>query len=267
MTTTPFDRYVCPNCKGPLQRQPNRLWCGICQRTYPILADIPDFLLVHPQETTNPVLQDVASFKKLAPIYETPLWYPLVLKLLGGRHAYSFRELLAYAQGTLSSVKGLVLDVATGTGTYGRHVAGRDCTVYGVDISLDMMRKGQIYLKREHVTDMNFARADVEALPFGDNLFDGCFLCGSLHAFPHTLPALTEISRTLRPGAPMLVTTLTWGQRGITQYAWMRRRLRQQNKVKIFDLASLQQLLAQAGFESCTPQIQGALVAVTARKM
>jgi ubiquinone/menaquinone biosynthesis C-methylase UbiE/uncharacterized protein YbaR (Trm112 family) len=267
MTNYSFEQYVCPKCKGKLQAQPQALRCSTCQRLYPITNDIPDFLLVRPQDSANPLLRDVSSFKTLAGIYETALWYPLMLKLLGGAHAYTFKELISYAKGIMSPIKGLILDIATGTGTYGRHVTGRDRTVYGIDISMDMMQKGQVYAKDEGVTNMNFARADVEVLPFGDNLFDGCFLCGSIHTFPAPLSALAEINRTLRPGAPILITTLTWGKGGILKYQWMRNRVRQQNKIKILDLPSLQKVLAQAGFESREPEIQGSLVALTARKM
>ncbi len=111
---------------------------------------------------------------------------------------------------------------------------------------------------------MNFARADVEALPFADGLFDGCFVCGSPLTFPDPHRALVEIGRTLKSGAPVLVTTLTRRKSGILKYAWMRRRMRRQNKMRIFDLPDLHHTLAAAGFEPGEPEVQGAL---TARKL
>ncbi len=262
MTDHLLTLYVCPQCKGSLQPAPQVLKCSTCGRVYPFARDIPDFLLIRPQDSANPVLHDVSAFEKLARIYETVLWYPLMLKLLGGRHAYSFKELLAYAQGMMSPVRGLVLDVATGTGTFGRRLAGHDRTVYGIDISLDMLGKGQDYTRREGITGMNFARADVEALPFADGLFDGCFLCGSLHTFPDPHRALIEIGRTLKCGAPVLVTTLTWGKSGILKYAWMRRRMCRQNKLRIFDRLDLDHTLPVAALEPGEPEDQGARAAL-----
>jgi ubiquinone/menaquinone biosynthesis C-methylase UbiE/uncharacterized protein YbaR (Trm112 family) len=266
MTGNPFDLYVCPKCKGKLQQQPNTLHCHACQRTYPVTNDIPDFLLVRPRESTNPMLHNIEKVGKLAWIYETKLWYPFILNLYGGWHALTFEDLIAYAHEKMLPVKGLVLDVATGTGTYGRRVAGAQRTVYGIDISLDMMHVGQAYVKREGVTHMYFSRAEVEALPFGDCCFDGCLTCGSLHLFPDTLKALTEISRTLKSGAPLVVFTFTWGETGILKYEWMRRRILRGRSLRVFELPDLQRLLDKAGFEQFEPQIRGSILMFTARK-
>jgi SAM-dependent methyltransferase len=262
----PLNIYACPGCRGELQRQQDAFRCSSCDRSYRLTGGIPDFLLVRPEESENPVLRDVDKFGKLAAVYETMLWFPLVLRLLGGWHASTLGELVAFARGMMSTVDGCVLDVATGTATYGRHVAGTERTVYGIDISLDMMRKGQAYAIREGVTGMNFSRASADALPFANDTFDGCLLCGSLHTFPDTRSALLEIGRTLKSGAPVWVTSLTWGDSGILKYDWMRRRMVESGKLKIYDVPTLQGILADAGFERIESEVQGSLVSITARK-
>ena len=176
--------YVCPQCHGALQDDPGTLRCLPCERTFPKRDDIPDFLLEAPGDSADPFLRDVEDFGKLAAIYESPLWFPVMLRLLGGWNASSLSELVAFGRGLMDRVQGRVLDVATGTGTYGRHVAGRGRVVFGIDVSQHMLRKGQVFAQQEKVTHMHFARADAGALPFADGTFDGCMLCGSLHIFP-----------------------------------------------------------------------------------
>jgi ubiquinone/menaquinone biosynthesis C-methylase UbiE/uncharacterized protein YbaR (Trm112 family) len=264
MVENSYNLYVCPKCKGRLQQHPNALYCLACQHTYPFTNNIPDFLFLRPLESSNPVVQGFEKTGKLAWIYETKLWYPIFLKLAGGWHAPTFKDLIAYARKKMLPVKGLVLDVATGTGTYGRRVAGAERTVYGIDLSLDMMHVGQAYVRREGVTNMHFSRADVECLPFGDCLFDGCFTCGSLHLFSDTFKALTEIGRTLKAGAPLIAYTLTWRETGI--WEWMHDLLHRWGHLKVFDLPTLQEMLDEAGFVQFEPDTKGGILLFTARK-
>lgn len=57
------------------------LECSGCGRIYNIRDDIPDFLLADPAKDVHPVLRKVRVIDWLAPIYETRLWYPNVLRL------------------------------------------------------------------------------------------------------------------------------------------------------------------------------------------
>lgn len=255
-----FDLYVCPNCKGRLQQKSHAFHCDECRQVYPLNSDIPDFLPVQQQESSNPFLRGFG--KILAPIYESPIWFPIVLKLLGGWGAPSLKDINRLVYERMSSVEGLVLDVATGTGTLGRHIAGTGRIVYGIDISFEMLRKGQVYTKREGIQKMNFARADGEALPFGKGVFDGCLLCGSLHIYPDTHKVLTEIGRTLKPGAPVVVTTLIHGEKGI--YSDPRQKAK---NMKIFEIEELKKIVYEAGFENFEPQAHGCLLIFSMRKV
>lgn len=73
--------YVCPKCKGVLQGEADHLRCTGCVRDYPIVNGIPDFLLVRPEESKNPFLHDIDKLGRWARLYDTPLWYPLVLSI------------------------------------------------------------------------------------------------------------------------------------------------------------------------------------------
>ena len=266
MTDNHLEIYVCPCCHGSLGRRPEALACPACAREFPYRLDIPDFLLEPPSESADPFLRDVESFGRLAAIYETPLWLPLVGRLAGGWQMTPAGELFAFARGLMSRVQGRVLDVATGTATFGRHVAGVGRTVYGVDVSLHMMRKGQAYVRQERVEGMHFARAHAQALPFADAEFNGCLIGGSLHIFPDTARALAEITRTLTPGAPVWITTMFWGDRGLLSFGWMRRRMERNRKMRVFELPALRQFLLDAGLERIEMATQGSFVMVTASK-
>lgn len=258
----PLTIYVCPKCKSELQQQSSGLYCLPCHRTYPLTNEIPDFLLLRPEESANPFLRNVKRMDKLAWIYETKLWYSIIIKLFVGG---SVNDFISYACEKMSPIKGLVLDVATGTGVYGRRVAGDERIVYGIDISLGMLHKGQVYAEREGVTNMYFSRADVEFLPFSENTFDSCFVCGSLHLFPDTHKALIEIGRTLKSGALVCIQTFTRGfKTGIMKYEWIRRRLQQQ--AKFFDIPILQKMIDETGFERLEQKVQGASLWICARK-
>ena len=143
----PLNIYACPGCRGKLQQQQDAFRCSSCDRSYRLTGGIPDFLLVRPEESENPVLRDVDEFGKLAAVYETRLWFPLVLRLLGGWHASTPGELVAFARGMMSTVGGRVLDVATGTATYGRHVAGTERTRH---VLIDCCRRLDILAQVVH---------------------------------------------------------------------------------------------------------------------
>ncbi len=76
MTGQLLTLYVCPQCKGSLQPAPEALRCSTCGREYPFARDIPNFLLIRPQDSANPVLHDVSDVEKLAGIYDTVCGIP-----------------------------------------------------------------------------------------------------------------------------------------------------------------------------------------------
>ncbi len=168
-------------------------------------------------------------------------------------------------QETIAPVAGYVLDVACGPGTFARRVADGSRKVYGIDISTGMLKRGVILARREHVTNIRFARAQVEALPFGNETFDATICSGSLHLFADTALTLREIGRTLKSGAPLAIVTVTPGPAGFLRFRrvinYMGRR-----GLQVFEVPALERKLGEAGFENCCSTISGSLLTVRTQK-
>ena len=159
---------------------------------------------------------------RMARIYETKLWYPLVLNVYGGFRSATLAQLISRVSHNVESIQGRVIDIACGPGTYGRRIASPSKEVFGIDVSMGMLQQGAAYTAKEGIPNMHFARARVEALPFEDGVFDAALCCGSLHLFTDTVIALREIARVMKPGAILSVFTFTAGRRGILKFRRMR---------------------------------------------
>lgn len=258
--------YVCPSCKGKLESAGNRLRCETCKVTYPLVNGIPDFLLEDREQSLSPFVRFLT--KVIVRLYETPLWYPRILKQAGGKDAPSMAEFFRQMDDLMDVRQGMLLDVACGPGTWGRRRVSPSMEVYGIDISWSMLRQGVRMLANQNITHMNFAHARVEALPFGDRQFDAAYCGGALHGFPDTVGSLREIGRTLKPGAPLVVLTFLNRDQPFLR---MRRRAEVRNpqmlKLHFFEVADLEQALTQAGFENYEPQVFGGITICRARKM
>ena len=261
-----LDVYVCPKCKGQLTLREDVLGCLACQETYPIVGGIPDFVTTNLAQSTHPVLRGVKWVDRLAPIYESRLWYPLVLNLYGGWHSTTLKQLVDQISAIVGGTDGLILDVACGPGTFGRRAATERNQVYGIDISLGMLHQGMDYITRDHQNNIHFARAQVEVLPFQDALFDAAICCGSLHLFADTVRALREISRVMKPGAPLAVMTFIAGDKGILRFSRIREHVRQDHGAHIFEIQELKAYLTGAGFGDFQPQTYGSVLVFSVRK-
>lgn len=258
--------YMCPICKGGLTNADCALRCPSCDRTYRIRSAVPDFIFEDLNKSKQAVLRRVKMIDWLAPIYETRFWYPFVLSIAGGIGSVSLAQLVSQVQAMLGSVTGLVLDVACGPGTYGRRVVSPSRKVYGIDVSAGMLEQGVAYAKHEGVTNICFARSRVEALPFGDGVFDLALCCGSLHIFEDTVLALREISRTLKPGAPLIAITFIAGNAGVFRFPVIRKRFLRSRGPRIFDAEGLERELDETGFENYQPTQYGSVLIFSSQK-
>jgi 2-polyprenyl-3-methyl-5-hydroxy-6-metoxy-1,4-benzoquinol methylase len=86
---------------------------------------------------------------RMARIYETRVWYPIVLSIYGGFHSPSFAQLVGTVSQKVQSTKGRVLDIGCGPGTYGRRIASATMEVVGIDVSMGMLRQGAAYAAKE----------------------------------------------------------------------------------------------------------------------
>ena len=238
----PAVTYICPRCKGELNPADGGLRCDACKRTYSVRNDIPDFIGDDLRDSPNWSLRHSALFDWLAPIYETRLWYPVVMRLAGVKGIASLPELLTTVEQITGTVSGSVLDVACGPGTFGRRVAAHAESVYGIDISHGMLEQGRTYAQREGVHNMHFARAQVESLPFASGTFAAAVCCGSLHLFENTSLALREIARTMKPGARLVGFTFTATESRFSRFA-------RRHGARVFEIGELVDQLGNAGFK------------------
>jgi len=258
--------YVCPACKEALLEQADSLHCEACSQTYPIRNGIPEFIFEELSQSQDPVLRRMTAIDKMARIYETKLWYPIVLAVYGGFRSISLAGLIATVSRNVGTAQGRVLDVACGPGTYGRRIASPSREVFGIDVSRGMLRQGAAYSAREGVTNIHFARARAETLPFPPEFFDAVVCCGSLHLFADTAIVLREIARVMKPGAVLSVFTFTRGDTGILKYRRVREWLSSKHGLHVFELSDLERLLDGAGFERFEPKVSGSILTFSARR-
>jgi len=262
--------YACPKCKQGLQPSYDGLACRACATTYPIRSGIPDFIVVNLEESRNRSLRVVGKndsrplLDTMASVYETWI-YPAVCNLHRGWHSTSLKQLVHDVSGILGSCDGVILDAACGPGTYGRRIASASRTVLGIDICMSMLRRGADYVENEHIPNVHFARAMVEALPFGPGLFDAAICAGSLNHFSDVVLALREINRTMKAGAPLAVMCFALIDSGLMKYKSIRDRA-EKGGGHIYSIADLGRYVAEAGFDDFCPQAYGSVLVFSTRK-
>ena len=257
--------YVCPICKVRLRQKEGALRCPSCSQVYPIMEGIPDFISEDLSRSTDPVLRRMRFIDHMAGIYETRLWYPIVLYIYGGSHSPSLAQLISTVSHKVQSTKGRVLDIACGPGTFGRRIASPSREVFGIDVSMGMLRQGAAYIARDSISNVHFARARVEALPFEDGFFDAVLCCGSLHLFADTTVALREMARVMKPAAILVVFTFTPGHEGILKFRRVREWSRSDHGLHVFELPEMERYLTASGFKDFQPEVSGSILTFSAR--
>jgi SAM-dependent methyltransferase len=149
----------------------------------------------------------VTSYNALAEVYE---WLISDAKLAPAEFAASFDDVLS-----LLPPNAQVLDCSCGTGQLAVGLAGRGMQVVATDASEEMVRR-TAELAEEFRAPVQTLRANWEELPdhFDDGTFDMVFCVGNSlhHAAGATgrLAALQSMSRLLRPGGRLVLTSRTW---------------------------------------------------------
>ena len=94
-------------------------------------------------------------------------------------------------------------DIGCGSGRWAKFVAERVSELHCVDLSDEALRVAEKNLR--DFSNIEFHRASVGDLPFGDGSLDFAYSLGVLHHVPDTSAALDAIVRTLKKGAPLLL--------------------------------------------------------------
>lgn len=100
-----------------------------------------------------------------------------------------------------------ILDVGSGAGQLAAHVlkyADPGARLMCTDLSPQMLRRARTRLKSDRP---EFVTADLSALPFADDSFDGVTCGYVLEHLPDPRDGLTELARVLKPGGRMLLLT------------------------------------------------------------
>ena len=100
-------------------------------------------------------------------------------------------------------LQGNVLDVACGTGDMAVELIKCGCKVTGVDISEAMLA-----IAKRKVEGGEWRVANVEHLPFEDNIFDAVTCAFGVRNFVHLEQGLSEMLRVLKPGGTMVILEL-----------------------------------------------------------
>ncbi|CAG0951860.1 Demethylrebeccamycin-D-glucose O-methyltransferase [Myxococcaceae bacterium] len=108
-------------------------------------------------------------------------------------------DLFARAGGLRSDSR--VLEIGIGTGRIALALSRRVGTVFGVDLSRPMLARLEGKRSGERVRAV---RADATRLPYRDASFDAAVAVHVFHLIPDWRRALREVTRALRPGAPLL---------------------------------------------------------------
>lgn len=100
-----------------------------------------------------------------------------------------------------------LLDIATGTGDVAIMAAKQlHCKkITGADISEGMLQYAREKVAKRQLKNIDFVKCDSESLPFADNNFDAAIVAFGVRNFENTVRGLSEIARTLKKDAPLVV--------------------------------------------------------------
>jgi ubiquinone/menaquinone biosynthesis C-methylase UbiE/uncharacterized protein YbaR (Trm112 family) len=254
--------FACPYCRTELKETNGSFRCSGCNRVFPVVEGIPDFL---PKEASRERKRLVKFVDRLSSIYETPLWYPVVYHFYGGLFIPSVKRTVMIITDMLEIDGGTALDVACGTGLFTRNIASKAKQVYGFDISMVMLRRGRKYAERDNLENIVFARAEAENIPFPNEFFDGVSCCGALHLFPDVRTTLEEMNRVLKTDHKLAV--MTFVRRRFLGIKRVYEHLEREHHAHIFNVDELQKYLENTGYNEFKYNIYGSMTLFEAKKI
>lgn len=139
------------------------------------------------------------------------------------------------------------LDIATGGGHVARHLAPLCAAVVASDLTPAMLETAKRFVESEGLTNVTFAEADAEDLPFGDASFDIVTCRIAPHHFPNPDRFVSEVARVLKPGGRFVLidTIVPTGDAG-TRYNDFER-VRDPSHVRSLPIDEWQALMEDSG--------------------
>jgi demethylmenaquinone methyltransferase / 2-methoxy-6-polyprenyl-1,4-benzoquinol methylase len=129
--------------------------------------------------------------------------YDLLNDVLSVGRDRQWRRVVAAAVGAGQGDR--VLDLAAGTGTSSRALAGSGASCVACDFSLGMLRVGARRPPGNEPGTVGFVAGDALRLPFADGVFDAVTISFGLRNVTDPAAALAEMRRVTRPGGRLVV--------------------------------------------------------------
>ncbi|MDW7775643.1 MAG: methyltransferase domain-containing protein [Methanosarcinales archaeon] len=105
---------------------------------------------------------------------------------------------------------GKVLDIGCGPGVITLHLLMKECEVWGVDISEEMINEASRFVEGTKFNNMaHFSVGDIKALDFPNNYFDAVICSGVLEYLDNEELAITEINRVLKQNGTAIIAVPT----------------------------------------------------------
>ncbi len=103
-----------------------------------------------------------------------------------------------------------ILDLGSGTGYFGIEAAKHltNGKSYCLDNNMDSLKNAQRMADLFRIENIEFHRANIEAIPFEDKKFDAIFLNMTFGQLNDKINSLSEISRVLKPAGKIYITEL-----------------------------------------------------------
>lgn len=123
-----------------------------------------------------------------------------------------------------------ILEIGSGAGMNLMSIQMAGGKAHGVEPVEAYAQLGSIFCAREGIATPDVRKGSAEALPFNDATA-GLILCVTAHQYFDLRPALTEITRVLRPGGELIIIGNT-----LSVYAWrtLGKALRRPDQAKAF---------------------------------
>jgi 2-polyprenyl-6-hydroxyphenyl methylase/3-demethylubiquinone-9 3-methyltransferase len=123
------------------------------------------------------------------------------------RRYSKFRNELKYARRLKTLAPPLkLLDIACGRGVYTAFWAEQGFETYGFDIDAALVTKARQLFSQKGLT-AHFVVGRAETLPYYESFFDLCIANGVLEHVQDWQATLTELTRVLKPGGLLILTT------------------------------------------------------------
>jgi len=213
----------------------------------PTVEGIPDLARHIPIENVKKnvsLIQRVNNSRFFSFYYDKPVWRPFLTRIGSWLSMAEEAEIILEYSALRDSLN--VADLACGTGRYARAFARR-CPrgrVYGVDLSVNMLREARRESCRAALPNITLLRGDIHRLPFPDGSIDRVNCCGVLHLFANTKPVWREIARVLAPKGIFTGWVLTYAPNAFSR---IQERLRDRIFLHLFKPEQLAADLAQVG--------------------